>query len=184
MFSRRVTVFDGTRFLGRRIVRHLHNTNLAVRIASRHPPQPSWKDSEPSLTWVLGWRPKGFERAGAAQISGPSLPPRRDLQYPCRLLPWPAEMRVGAPFFAASACREGVLAVVSELTFFVVLNCSSARRRLARPAGVGNALARPLSLGWSISPGSTRFPEYHWKRGDIRPNIVKVIGPVWRHGSA
>src|SRR6516164_11256432 len=40
------------------------------------------KDSEPSLTWVLGLRPEVFERAGAAQISGPSLPRRRDLQYP------------------------------------------------------------------------------------------------------
>ena len=90
-------------------------------------PQPSWKDSEPSLTWVLGLRPEVFERAGAAQISGPSLPPRRDLQYPCRLLPWPAEVRVGAPFSRPRL----VLAVVSELTFFVVLNCSSARRRLA-----------------------------------------------------
>ena len=56
------------------------------------------KDSEPSLTWVLGLRPKVFARTGAAQISGPSLPLRRDLQYPCRLLPWPAEVRVGAPF--------------------------------------------------------------------------------------
>src|ERR1700720_715287 len=34
--------------------------------------------------------------------------------------------------FSASACR-GVLALVSELIFFVVLNCSSARRRLASP---------------------------------------------------
>ena len=33
-------------------------------------PQPSWKDSEPSLAWVLGLRPEVFERAGAAQISG------------------------------------------------------------------------------------------------------------------
>jgi hypothetical protein len=183
MFSRRVTVFGGTGFLGRRIVRHLHNTNLAVRIASRHPPQPSLKDSEPSLTWVLGLRPEVFERAGVAQIFGPSLPPRRDLQYPCRLLPWPAEVRVGA-VFAASACREGVLAVVSELTFFVVLNCSSARRRLASPSRGWERIGTASFSRWSISPGSTRFPEYHWKRGDIRPNIVKVVGPVWRHGSA
>src|SRR5260221_2670015 len=32
-----VTVFGGTGFLGRRIVRHLHGAGFAVRIASRHP---------------------------------------------------------------------------------------------------------------------------------------------------
>jgi uncharacterized protein YbjT (DUF2867 family) len=32
-----VTVFGGTGFLGRRIVRHLHDKGFAVRIASRHP---------------------------------------------------------------------------------------------------------------------------------------------------
>ena len=32
-----VTVFGGTGFLGRRIVRHLHNADFAVRLASRHP---------------------------------------------------------------------------------------------------------------------------------------------------
>jgi len=36
MSSRRVTVFGGTGFLGRRIVRHLRDADLAVRIASRH----------------------------------------------------------------------------------------------------------------------------------------------------
>ena len=37
MSCRRVTVFGGTGFLGRRNVRHLQNTDFAVRIASRHP---------------------------------------------------------------------------------------------------------------------------------------------------
>jgi uncharacterized protein YbjT (DUF2867 family) len=37
MSSRRVTVFGGTGFLGRRIVRHLHDADFVVRIASRHP---------------------------------------------------------------------------------------------------------------------------------------------------
>ena len=32
-----MTVFGGTGFLGRRIVRHLHSAGFAVRIASRHP---------------------------------------------------------------------------------------------------------------------------------------------------
>jgi len=36
MPSRRVTVFGGTGFLGRRIVRHLCDADIAVRIASRH----------------------------------------------------------------------------------------------------------------------------------------------------
>src|SRR5205823_6033041 len=37
MSSRRVTVFGGTGFLGRRIVRHLQDADFAVCIASRHP---------------------------------------------------------------------------------------------------------------------------------------------------
>jgi len=37
MSSQRVTVFGGTGFLGRRIVRHLHDADFVVRIASRHP---------------------------------------------------------------------------------------------------------------------------------------------------
>ena len=52
-----------------------------------------------ALTWILpDLKPEFLERAAAAQIYGPSLPLRRDLQYPCRLLPWPAEVRAGAPF--------------------------------------------------------------------------------------
>jgi NAD(P)H-binding len=39
----RVTVFGGTGFLGRRIVRHLHNAGLVARVACRHP------DAVPSL---------------------------------------------------------------------------------------------------------------------------------------
>ena len=42
MSSRRVTVFGGTGFLGRRLVSHLHEADFAVRIASRHP---DWADS-------------------------------------------------------------------------------------------------------------------------------------------
>ena len=37
MSSQRVTVFGGTGFLGRRIVRHLQDADFAVCIASRHP---------------------------------------------------------------------------------------------------------------------------------------------------
>jgi len=32
-----ITVFGGTGFLGRRVVRHLRESGAAVRIASRHP---------------------------------------------------------------------------------------------------------------------------------------------------
>jgi uncharacterized protein YbjT (DUF2867 family) len=35
--GRIVTVFGGTGFLGRRIVRHLRDHDFSVRIASRHP---------------------------------------------------------------------------------------------------------------------------------------------------
>src|SRR5215475_389965 len=39
----RVTVFGGTGFLGRRIVRHLRDADFVTRVASRHP------DAVPSL---------------------------------------------------------------------------------------------------------------------------------------
>src|SRR5947209_11310756 len=35
--KRTVTVFGGTGFLGRRVVRHLRNHGFSVRVASRHP---------------------------------------------------------------------------------------------------------------------------------------------------
>jgi uncharacterized protein YbjT (DUF2867 family) len=41
MPAQSVTVFGGTGFLGRRIVRHLHDAGFAVRIASRHPDRDS-----------------------------------------------------------------------------------------------------------------------------------------------
>jgi uncharacterized protein YbjT (DUF2867 family) len=44
-----VTVFGGTGFLGRRIVRHLHDKGFAVRIASRHPPT---GDGDPRLQHI------------------------------------------------------------------------------------------------------------------------------------
>jgi uncharacterized protein YbjT (DUF2867 family) len=37
MHDRTVTVFGGTGFLGRRIVRHLRKRGYSIRIASRHP---------------------------------------------------------------------------------------------------------------------------------------------------
>src|SRR5436190_2043247 len=51
-----VTVFGGTGFLGRRIVRHLHDASFAVRIASRHPDQAvmSFPDAGPQLRSVHG----------------------------------------------------------------------------------------------------------------------------------
>lgn len=41
-----VTVFGGTGFLGRRIVRHLHDKGYSVRIASRHPNPPNGDDPQ------------------------------------------------------------------------------------------------------------------------------------------
>jgi uncharacterized protein YbjT (DUF2867 family) len=41
-----VTVFGGTGFLGRRVVRHLHAKGFSVRIASRHPSLPSGDDPQ------------------------------------------------------------------------------------------------------------------------------------------
>ena len=45
MSMRVVTVFGGTGFLGRRVVRHLRNCGFSVRIASRHP------DSQSRIFW-------------------------------------------------------------------------------------------------------------------------------------
>jgi len=41
-----VTVFGGTGFLGRRVVRHLRDKGFSVRIASRHPRSSSGGDPE------------------------------------------------------------------------------------------------------------------------------------------
>ena len=41
-----VTVFGGTGFLGRRVVRHLRDKGFSVRIASRHPGSSSGDDPE------------------------------------------------------------------------------------------------------------------------------------------
>ena len=51
-----VTVFGGTGFLGRRIVRHLHDVGFAVRIASRHPNRAVrlFPDASPRLQSVHG----------------------------------------------------------------------------------------------------------------------------------
>jgi uncharacterized protein YbjT (DUF2867 family) len=42
-----VTVFGGTGFLGRRVVRHLRDKGFSVRIASRHPS--SWRGDDPQV---------------------------------------------------------------------------------------------------------------------------------------
>src|SRR5271170_2602618 len=84
-----------------------------------------------------------------------------------------------------------------------LISSSSGRLMPALPLGISNAsevevgprvrirLAPPASQvrtssSW-LTSGSHRaacFPEYHWKRGDMRPNLVNAIGPVRRRGSA
>jgi uncharacterized protein YbjT (DUF2867 family) len=51
-----VTVFGGTGFLGRRIVRHLYDVGFAVRIASRHPDRAAmiFPDVGPRLRSIRG----------------------------------------------------------------------------------------------------------------------------------
>jgi len=51
-----VTVFGGTGFLGRRIIRHLHDASFAVRMASRHPDRAvmSFPDAGPQFQSVHG----------------------------------------------------------------------------------------------------------------------------------
>jgi len=41
-----VTVFGGTGFLGRRVVRHLRDKGFSIRVASRHPRSPSGNDPQ------------------------------------------------------------------------------------------------------------------------------------------
>ena len=57
--------------------------------ASGRRTEPAGAGRHETLTWVLtDLKPEVHpKRAGAAQIERPSLPPRRDLQSPCRLLP-------------------------------------------------------------------------------------------------
>jgi NADH dehydrogenase len=56
MSAQLVTVFGGTGFLGRRIVRHLHDAGFVVRIASRHQDRPSsiFPDAGSRLDSVYG----------------------------------------------------------------------------------------------------------------------------------
>lgn len=56
MPAQSVTVFGGTGFLGRRIVRHLRKAKFAARIASRHPDRVKTvvAPMEPTLEWVRG----------------------------------------------------------------------------------------------------------------------------------
>jgi hypothetical protein len=61
--GRTVTVFGGTGFLGRRIVRHLRSREFPVRIASRHPDRgyrqfgPDDPQLRTSGTWSASQRP-------------------------------------------------------------------------------------------------------------------------------
>jgi NADH dehydrogenase len=56
MLEQLVTVFGGTGFLGRRIVRYLHDAGFAVRVASRHPDRAVrlFADAGPRLRSVHG----------------------------------------------------------------------------------------------------------------------------------
>ena len=56
MSAQSITVLGGTGFLGRRIVRHLHDAGFAVRIASRHPDRAVmlFPDAGPRLRSVHG----------------------------------------------------------------------------------------------------------------------------------
>jgi len=68
MADRIVTVFGGTGFLGRRVVRDLLGQNLSARIASRHPervPSPSEKTALQSIRADIN-----DEDAVAAAVAG------------------------------------------------------------------------------------------------------------------
>src|SRR5580693_1836262 len=68
MADRIATVFGGTGFLGRHVIRHLLGQNLSVRIASRHPervPSPSEKPALESIRADIN-----DEDAVAAAVAG------------------------------------------------------------------------------------------------------------------
>src|SRR6195256_4267775 len=50
--GRTVTVFGGTGFLGRRVVRHLREREFSVRIASRHPDRMPFGVDDPQLETI------------------------------------------------------------------------------------------------------------------------------------
>jgi NADH dehydrogenase len=53
MADKIVTVFGGTGFLGRRVVRDLHGQNVSVRVASRHPQQASIASPDTTLNPIF-----------------------------------------------------------------------------------------------------------------------------------
>src|SRR6516165_12579016 len=133
MFSRRVTVFGGTRFLGRRIVRHLHIPILPFGSPRGTQRNRLGRTLSRALLgfWGGGLRCFRTRRRGSDLRAFAAAAPRFAVSLSAASLASRSARRRAV--FAASACREGVLALVSELTFIVVLNCSSARRRLASP---------------------------------------------------
>jgi uncharacterized protein YbjT (DUF2867 family) len=69
MNGKYVTVFGGTGFLGRRVVRHLRDKGVPVRIASRHPERArELFDTDPQIEWVAA--DVHDERSIAEAISG------------------------------------------------------------------------------------------------------------------
>jgi uncharacterized protein YbjT (DUF2867 family) len=68
MADRIVTVFGGTGFLGRRVVRHLLGQNLSVRIASRHPDRFPRSSERPALQSIRA--DINDEGAVAAAVAG------------------------------------------------------------------------------------------------------------------
>ncbi len=69
--GRTVTVFGGTGFLGRRIVRHLRYREFPVRIASRHPDR-GHSQFGPMIRNSNSWRPT-FKTSGQSRMHLPAL---------------------------------------------------------------------------------------------------------------
>jgi uncharacterized protein YbjT (DUF2867 family) len=69
--GRTVTVFGGTGFLGRRIVRHLRYREFPVRIASRHPDRghSQFGPDDPQLQFLEAT----FKTSGQSRMHLPAL---------------------------------------------------------------------------------------------------------------
>jgi NADH dehydrogenase len=71
MSIRVVTVFGGTGFLGRRVVRHLREHEFSVRIASRHPDRNRKNSLVPMIRVFSRARPT-FETSGWLPMCWPA----------------------------------------------------------------------------------------------------------------
>jgi uncharacterized protein YbjT (DUF2867 family) len=194
MPAQSVTVFGGTGFLGRRIVRHLHDAGFAVRIASRHP------DRASSIFPRAGSRIESVhgdineDGSVAAAVSGVFAVVNAVSLYVERGRDTFQSMHVGAAERVAGLAREagaerflhisGIGADARSASPYIrsrgqgeaaVLGAFSSAT-LLRPAvmfGPGDAFLTPLLLMLRRSPV---FPMFGDGRTRVQPAYVEDVG--------